>query len=370
MKLDKQDSNLINNNKTGSARIKRIIKIFTDSLLIWYWQHGRQDLPWQTPYSAYRVWVSEIMLQQTQVKTVIPYFLNFMSRYPDIHALAQASLDDVLATWSGLGYYSRARNLHRTAQDLVDQYQGHFPSELTNLQNLPGIGPSTAAAIASLAFEQPTAILDGNVKRVLSRYFRIAGTDRTYETKLWELARACMPNTDCRAYTQAIMDLGALCCTSRQPSCTICPLNSHCQAFKDQVVQNYPEKKPKKTRPIRKEQFLLLHTEDQQIYLEQRPLQGVWGGLWSMPSITEDIDIHTHLKTHCTLETYVMQPLMTYKHNFTHFHLHIIAYSIQTSPQPSLSGTWFHSTEIKKLGLPKPVKDIIHYFLATSHVSS
>ena len=149
MKPNKQDSNLINNNKTGSTRIKRIIKIFTDSILIWYWQHGRQDLPWQTPYSAYRVWVSEIMLQQTQVKTVIPYFLNFMARYPDIYALARASLDDVLASWSGLGYYSRARNLHRTAQEIVDQYQGDFPSTLANLQNLPGIGPSTAAAIAS-----------------------------------------------------------------------------------------------------------------------------------------------------------------------------------------------------------------------------
>lgn len=363
MKLDKQESNLINNNKTGSTRIKRIIKIFTDSLLNWYWQHGRQNLPWQNPYTDYRVWVSEIMLQQTQVKTVIPYFLNFMARYPDIHALAHASLDDVLAAWSGLGYYSRARNLHRTAQEVVEHFQGHFPTDLINLQNLPGIGPSTAAAIASLAFERPTAILDGNVKRVLSRYFKIAGNNRIYENRLWELAHACMPQTDCRAYTQAIMDLGALCCTSHQPTCTICPLKDDCLAFADQVVSDYPEKKAKKIRPIRNEQFLLLHTEDKKIYLEQQPLKGIWGGLWSLPSIAEDTDIPTHLRTSREIATYAIEPLMTYKHSFTHFHLNISAYSIQTSLQPNLSGTWFHQEKIAELGLPKPVKDIIQYFL-------
>lgn len=343
--------------------MNRIIKIFTESLLNWYWQYGRQQLPWQNPYTDYRVWVSEIMLQQTQVKTVIPYFLNFMTRYPTIEDLAEAPLDDVLAAWSGLGYYSRARNMHRTAQKVLLTHQGKFPSELDDLQNLPGIGPSTAAAIASLAFERPTAILDGNVKRVLSRYFRIAGTNRLYEKQLWELAQACMSTTECRAYTQAIMDLGALCCTSNQPTCTICPLKDHCLAFHANVVQNYPEKKPKKIRPTRKEQFLLFHTTNNHIYLEQRPPNGIWGGLWCLPSVSEEIDIPTHVASQIDLEIESIQPLMTYKHSFTHFHLHITAYKIQTLLQSSMSGTWFPPETIKELGLAKPVKDMICYFL-------
>ncbi|MEI6094549.1 MAG: A/G-specific adenine glycosylase [Gammaproteobacteria bacterium] len=344
--------------------MKRIIKIFTDSLLNWYWEHGRQNLPWQNPYDAYRVWVSEIMLQQTQVKTVIPYFLNFMQRFPDIHTLAQAPLDDVLAAWSGLGYYSRARNLHRTAQEVVNQYQGIFPDELSHLQNLPGIGRSTAAAIASLAFEHPTAILDGNVKRVLSRYFKIAGTDRTFETQLWELTQACMPQKECRAYTQAIMDLGALCCTLHRPNCSLCPLRTDCRALHANVVQDYPEKKPKKTRPTRHEQFIVLYSTDHQIYLEQRPLSGIWGGLWCLPSISQDIDINEHLNATYIVTTDCGAPFMIYKHSFTHFHLHIKAYSIQISPNSTLPGSWYTPSSIDQLGLAKPVKDIIHKFIS------
>lgn len=362
MGLDQQLSNLIDKNQTGSTIMELIIKIFTESLLNWYQQHGRKNLPWQTPYDPYRVWVSEIMLQQTQVKTVIPYFLNFMEYYPSIQSLAAASLDAVLAAWSGLGYYSRARNLHRTAQEIVEKFHGVFPNDLSSLQDLPGIGRSTAAAIASLAFEQPTAILDGNVKRVLSRYFKIAGNDKTYENKLWELAQACMPNIQCRDYTQAIMDLGALCCTRNKPNCSLCPLKTHCQAFLNQVVQDYPQAKPKKIRPTRKEQFLVLYTEDQQVYLEQRPTQGIWGGLWCVPTLDENHDILSYLHDTYRLKPQTIQPLMQYKHSFTHFHLHISAYVLEVTPQGPLPGKWFHSQEIPKLGLAKPVKDILEFF--------
>lgn len=348
--------------------MKLIIKKFTEPLLNWYWEHGRQNLPWQSPYDAYRVWISEIMLQQTQVKTVIPYFLNFMTHFPNIDVLAQAPLDDVLAAWSGLGYYSRARNLHRTAQEVVHKYQGIFPEELTKLQKLPGIGRSTAGAIASLAYEHPTAILDGNVKRVLSRFFMVAGTDKVFEAQLWELAQACMPQKDCRAYTQAIMDLGALCCTTRQPNCALCPLQADCQALHANVVHDYPAKKPKKTRPTRNEQFLLLHSNEQQIYLEQRPLSGIWGGLWCLPTISQETDVHHHLHTTYALTNARTTPFMTYKHSFTHFHLHITAYSIPTILNTALPGSWVSSAAIEQLGLAKPVKDIIQGFLNTREV--
>ncbi|MCR9192644.1 MAG: A/G-specific adenine glycosylase [Gammaproteobacteria bacterium] len=342
--------------------MNRITKSFTRSLLNWYAKHGRKDLPWQNPYIDYRVWLSEIMLQQTQVKTVIPYFLRFIVRYPDIHHLAHASLDDVLALWSGLGYYSRARNLHRTAQIIVSQYQGAFPQDLLQLQQLPGIGPSTAAAIASLAFEQPTAILDGNVKRVISRYFLCSGSDKV----LWQQAQACMPKTQCRSYTQAIMDMGATCCTHKQPQCVRCPLSTHCQAFLQDVIQDYPLKKPQKVRPIRQEQFLLLHTPERLIYLEQRPAKGIWGGLWCMPNLDNDACARTHLMQHYGLDPQTITPLTSFKHSFTHFHLHITAYSIQTAYIASMPGQWVSEEKLETLGLAKPVKKIIACFFKAS----
>ena len=342
--------------------MKLITKIFTESLLNWYQQHGRKNLPWQTPYDPYRVWISEIMLQQTQVKTVIPYFLNFMTLFPNLHTLAAAPLDAILAAWSGLGYYSRARNLHRTAQEIVEKFQGNFPNDLCQLQSLPGIGRSTAAAIVSLAFQQPAAILDGNVKRVLSRYFMLKGCDKIYENQLWELAKACMPNTQCRDYTQAIMDFGALLCTKNKPSCSFCPLKTQCQAFNQHVVHEYPQPKPKKTRPIRKEQFLILYTQDKHIYLEQRPMQGIWGGLWCMPVINDNVDIVTYLYDTYSLQSCSIFPLMQYKHSFTHFHLNISVFAIPIKLIETLPGNWCKANEIQNLGVPKPVNDILDFF--------
>ncbi len=232
---------------------------FTHPLMAWYNRHGRKNLPWQNPRNPYKVWISEIMLQQTQVKTTIPYFEKFITRFPDIASLAAAELDEVLSHWAGLGYYRRAHHLHQAAKILQKEYLGIFPKDAQQILALPGIGRTTAAAIASLAFDQPLAIMDGNVKRVLSRYF-LATTNH----QLWDLAQACMATTQCGDYTQAIMDLGALCCTSKNPQCQQCPLHKHCKAYQQNIVQDYPQKKPKKNLPTQQQHFLVLYNPYQQ----------------------------------------------------------------------------------------------------------
>ena len=347
---------------------------FSEPLLLWFNTHGRKDFPWQHPRSAYRVWISEIMLQQTQVKTVIPYFNRFIASFPDIQALALASEDEVLSHWSGLGYYSRARNLHKTAAIIHTDYHGEFPRDLESLIKLPGIGPSTAAAIASQAFELPTAILDGNVKRVLSRYFLVRGQVQQAAThkKLWQLANECMPNTRCADYTQAIMDLGATCCTSKNPDCAHCPLHPSCLARQQNATADYPNKKPKKTIPTKQQQFLLLHENNELIYLEKRPPTGLWGGLWCLPSI----DLHdcptTHVSNIYSLETETVERLVEIHHSFSHFHLQITALSMQIKTKPNTltesPGRWFAPHEVSGLGLAKPVSDIIDFFITSQQV--
>ena len=341
-------------------------------MLHWFDEHGRKDLPWQYPRSAYRVWVSEIMLQQTQVKTVIPYFTHFLARFPDIETLAIALLDDVLAHWSGLGYYSRARNLHKTAIIIEKDFQGEFPRELQALIKCPGIGPSTAAAVLSLAYDKPTAILDGNVKRVLSRYFLINGglSETSVQQKLWQLANECMPKKRCADYTQAIMDFGAICCTSKNPHCASCPLQTTCLANINNQVSNYPQKKQKKILPIKQQQFLLLHTGNDLIYLEKRPSSGLWGGLWCLPSIDMSQSPANYVLETYFLRTEHPQTLMTMKHSFSHFHLHINAISMQIDIKPGIQATslgrWFSADELPSLGLAKPVSVILDYFFTTS----
>ncbi|MFZ4077298.1 MAG: A/G-specific adenine glycosylase, partial [Legionellaceae bacterium] len=269
---------------------KSEVSDFTPLLLEWFVLNGRTNLPWQNPRTPYAVWISEIMLQQTQVKTVIPYFLRFMARFPDIQTLAQAPEDDVLAHWSGLGYYSRGRRLHQTAQRLLNDFDATLPMDLKTLMSLPGIGASTAAAIASLAYNQPTAILDGNVKRVLSRFFMVEGDPQkasTHKTlKTW--ADLCMPSFQCADYTQAIMDLGATVCTPKSPTCHTCPLQQGCKAHQHELTEHYPQKAVKKTLPHKTQLFPLIHTEDQKIYLEKRPSKGLWGGLWCLPWLEID----------------------------------------------------------------------------------
>ncbi|WP_028389044.1 A/G-specific adenine glycosylase [Legionella fairfieldensis] len=344
-------------------------KHFSEPLLNWFDRYGRKDLPWQHPRSAYRVWISEIMLQQTQVKTVIPYFNRFMASFPDIWQLAQASEEQVLAHWSGLGYYSRARNLFKTAKIICENYKGEFPPDLEKLIVLPGIGPSTAAAITSQAFNQSTPILDGNVKRVLCRYFLVEGWPEQSKVKhrLWQLAKQCMPEERCADYTQAIMDLGATCCTTRNPDCTHCPLAKTCLARYHNQVLLYPYKKVKKTLPIKQQQFLVLYNADKQIYLEKRPPAGIWGGLWCLPSIElNQCPIEYINQTYALASSSTPQALLTIRHSFSHFHLEIKALALQITSSATLlaecPGNWIKTNKINELGLAKPVRDIINYF--------
>ncbi|HCA90076.1 MAG: A/G-specific adenine glycosylase [Legionellaceae bacterium] len=339
---------------------------FQTALLAWFDEHGRHDLPWQHPLDSYRIWIAEIMLQQTQVKTVIPYFRRFIERFPDILALVSASEDEVLAYWSGLGYYRRARYIYQTAYILHAHHQGCLPDTVWALKSLPGIGASTAAAIAAQAFNVPAAILDGNVKRVLSRYFKIsAPPSAKNDRKLQQLADLCMAKTRCQAYTQAIMDLGALCCTPSQPHCHVCPVHTHCQAYLTDEVALYPVKKLKQLKPTKTQQFLLL-TQEKQVYLIKRPTTGIWGGLWCLPEI-HDLDKTStfNLKLDKRLSA---QPFLTLKHTLTHFHLFIEVYRLPESVQTSHTlneANWFDAPACLRLGLPKPVTTILEQFFDT-----
>lgn len=348
-------------------------KQFTAPLLHWFDQFGRKGLPWQTPRTPYRVYISEIMLQQTQVKTVLPYYERFMARFPTLAELAFATEEEVLAHWSGLGYYSRARNLHKTAKILHQDHQDDFPTDPQLLAKLPGIGPSTAAAIASLAYNLPYPILDGNVKRVLARYFRVNGAvnQKKTEVALLALAQQCMCKTRCADYTQAIMDLGALCCRPKQPNCTSCPLNQSCGAYLGHCVEDYPEASPKKVLPTKDWQFLLFYCPMQRekpaIYLEKRPSQGIWGGLWSLPTLENDTYVKTHLENSYQLFDQTIQTLPPFRHTFTHFHLNIHAIYIPlTHPLSQLNELhWFHEEDMIHLGLPKPIKTLLSDFWGT-----
>ena len=332
-------------------------KNFTDPLLKWFDLHGRKQLPWQQPRSAYRVWLSEIMLQQTQVVTVIPYFLRFVERFPDLATLAVAEEDEVFAHWSGLGFYSRARRLMATARIVHFEHQGEFPRDVAGLSRLPGIGQSTAAAIASLAFDQPTALLDGNVKRVLSRYFLVEGCieDSKVTRQLWQLAQDCMPGQRCADYSQAIMDFGATCCRPKQPVCSNCPLTSSCQAYAHNTVDRYPQKKPKTARPTKQQQFILFHNRAGQIYLEKNPATGIWGSLWSLPCRENLPKLATAPKT--------LKPILRLKHSFSHYHLEIEALSYGPANHRG-PGAWFGREELNRLGIAKPISVIIETFLA------
>jgi A/G-specific adenine glycosylase len=338
---------------------------FSLPLLNWFAVNGRKNLPWQLPRSPYRVWISEIMLQQTQVQTVIPYFERFMQRFPNIQDLAQAAEDDVLSLWSGLGYYSRARNLHHTAQIIESEYRGIFPQDLLLLKQLPGIGASTAAAILSQAFNLPTAILDGNVKRVLTRIFRVNGyPEQAFVKKnLWELADLCMPQEHCADYTQAIMDLGATCCTTKKPNCPNCPLHNNCLALKYEEQHLYPTRKIKKTVPIHQQQLLVLSNSQEQIYLEKRPPTGLWGGLWCLPSLDQDNCPLDFIWNEYDLTGETPQPLIAFKHRFSHFHLEINALSIKTQSRGNklteAKGRWFAKKDLSTLGLAQPTSKIL-----------
>lgn len=337
-------------------------------LLAWYDQHGRHDLPWHFNRNAYRVWVSEIMLQQTQVTTVISYFNAFMERFPDVHSLASAPVDDVLGHWSGLGYYARARNLQKAAITVVEEFEGEFPQCQEQLESLTGIGRSTAAAIVAQAFGKRATILDGNVKRVLARYHAVSGWpgQTAVLNKLWEHAETHTPEERIRDYTQAIMDLGAMVCTRSRPDCEHCPLSSDCQAYARGETKLYPGSKPRKEKPEKSTWMIILEDSEGRVLLERRPPSGIWGGLWSLPELDSALGAD-ELQEACesTLGLTCSEPelISGFRHTFSHYHLHIqparFGITQTTVVADDDQRQWFHRDEALSLGLPAPIRTLL-----------
>ena len=317
---------------------------FSRRLIGWQARHGRHDLPWQGTRDPYRIWLSEVMLQQTQVATVIPYYRRFLARFPSVKALAAATLDDVLTLWSGLGYYTRGRNFHAAAKAVAER--GRFPRTREELESLPGLGRSTAAAIAVFAFGAREAILDGNVKRVLARHFAVTGDDR----RLWRRAEALLPAKSIEAYTQALMDLGASVCARKRPACAQCPVSRTCVAYARGKPEAYPRRRPRKARPERKTSMLLLLRKGE-VLLEKRPPTGVWGGLWCLPEVgpgnREPGD----------------QRLPVLRHEFTHFTLDItpIVRSLDSAPSGAAEPgrIWLPVEEAVGAAVPAPVRKLL-----------
>lgn len=337
---------------------------FADTLIDWQAVHGRHDLPWQAARDPYRVWLSEIMLQQTQVDTVIPYYHRFLARFPDLAALAGAAPDEVMAAWSGLGYYARARNLHRCAQRVMDEFGGRFPRTPEELARLPGIGRSTAAAIAVFSFGARAAILDGNVKRVLCRCFGIdapPGQART-EARLWALADALLPVAGVDHYIQALMDLGATVCTRRRSACGRCPLHGQCVARREGRVDDLPAPRPARIRPHRRTRFLILRC-DGHVLLIQRPATGVWGGLWVPPEVDDSEEPGDWLRQRTGSAARRLRPLPSRRHEFTHFTLEMQADLADVDHPPPLAGGpgwhWLTLAGIDDAPLPAPVRRIL-----------
>ena len=331
--------------------------------MAWQRCHGRHDLPWQHTRDPYVVWLSEIMLQQTQVAAAIPYFQRFVERFPDLAALASAPVDDVLALWSGLGYYSRARNLHRAAQVVATAHAGRFPRRMTALLALPGIGRSTAAAIRVFAFGQRAAILDGNVKRVLARVAAIAGYpgDAAVAKRLWHAAEAHLPRRDLRAYTQGLMDLGATVCTRRNPRCDVCPLRAWCAGHRAGIAASLPTSKPRKSPPQRRTTMLILQ-HGRKLLLERRPDSGVWGGLWCFPETTGSAD-NAQVQSRFGVRARRIEVLPTVAHGFTHYRLDIVPcrFAALGAPEaaPDTNLRWVTVTAARRMGLPAPVRRLL-----------
>jgi A/G-specific adenine glycosylase len=339
---------------------------FSRSLIDWQKRRGRHDLPWQQTRDPYAVWLSEIMLQQTRVATVIPYYRRFLARFPDVAALAAASLDEVLAHWSGLGYYARARNLHRAARAVVEGHGGAFPHGFDAILSLPGIGRSTAAAISVFAFGERRAILDGNVKRVLTRCFGIEGFpgDKRVETALWTKAEGLLPEVEIETYTQALMDLGATVCTRARPACQSCPLAADCLARREDRIGEFPAPRPRKALP-EKDTTMLILLRGGEVLLERRPPAGVWGGLWSFPELPPGEAAEAHCRARFGAEVAPMAPLPILEHGFTHFRLRI-------TPQPlAVTGLhhcakepgalWLSPEDARGAAIPAPVRKLLRW---------
>lgn len=336
-----------------------------DRVIRWQAQSGRQDLPWQTPATPYRVWVSEIMLQQTQVATVVPYFERFMAALPDPAALAAASRDDVLKLWTGLGYYARGRNLHRAAQRIVAEHGGELPADLEQLIALPGIGRSTAGAILSLAFGVPAPILDGNVKRVLARYHAVPGWPGKTDVaqRLWALAESHVPNEEAGRYTQGMMDLGATICTRTKPACTVCPLVAECRGAAAGQPEDYPGRRPKRQRRQRSVRVVMVEDDGGAVLLERRPDAGVWGGLWSLPELADDGAAAEWCRRELAAAPISEAELAPIDHAFTHFDLRMRPIHLRIRAANSVADDrdrlWYRPEAQADFGMPAPIVKLI-----------
>lgn len=335
---------------------------FQKQVLDWYDQYGRKTLPWQQNKTPYRVWISEIMLQQTQVSTVIPYFERFMARFPSVHELAAADTDEVLHLWTGLGYYARARNLHKAARQLVNDFDGEFPATVDAVAELPGIGRSTAGAILSLSRGTPAPILDGNVKRVLARFFSLDGwTGSTSNLKqLWHWSETLTPSERVGDFNQVMMDLGAMVCVRSGPLCDACPLQSQCQAYAQGRTAELPASKPKKDKPVRATWMLILQAADGRVQLVKRPDAGIWGGLHAFP----EFDSRNTAEQHLALSNIQadIEDWASFRHTFSHYHLTIHPLFValaNSSPAVSENALWYHPGLAEQVGLSAPVKALL-----------
>lgn len=340
-------------------------RTFQSKLLRWFDKAGRHDLPWQQNKTPYRVWVSEIMLQQTQVNTVIPYFNKFIKRFPTIKHLACAEQDEVFHYWSGLGFYARARNLHKTAKIVYENFNGRFPNTIEGLCELPGIGRSTAGAILSLASNISAPILDGNVKRVLTRVFMIEGypEDTKPKKQLWQLAETLSPSDRCGDFNQAMMDLGATLCAKSSPSCQRCPFKTNCQAHLTDNIADFPFKKTKTKVPKRETYFLIFYNKHNEILLEKRPPTGIWGSLWSFPECNQPSQLQALVNSLYGVKVKNIETLPSFKHLFTHFeltiHPRLIFTQRGTVVMESNTKVWYNPNDALPGGIPKPVEKIL-----------
>lgn len=339
---------------------------FSQRVLDWFDTHGRKQLPWKENPTPYRVWVSEIMLQQTQVATVIPYYERFMAQFPDIRALADAEQDEVLRLWAGLGYYARARYLHQAAQILRERYDSQMPLDVAALQELPGIGRSTAGAILALTIGQRQPILDGNVKRLLARFKAVDGWpgQSKVQAALWDLAEHFMPVQRIADYTQAVMDLGAIVCIPHQPHCEICPLVEDCAAFAQKRQADFPAPKPRRELPVRAIQMLLVRTDNNEVLLERRPPAGIWGGLWSFPECPVEADVADWCRERLGLIVIVEPPWRVMRHGFSHFHLDITPVPVIVAEPSSIvmeeeGFVWYNEGYSASHGMAAPVRRLL-----------
>ncbi len=344
---------------------------FADRIIAWQKQQGRHDLPWQRTRDAYRIWLSEIMLQQTQVATVIPYYQRFIARFPDVRALASTPIESVMASWAGLGYYSRARNLHRCAQRIVEAYCGEFPRSVERLAQLPGIGRSTAAAIAALAFGERAAILDGNVRRVLARQFGIEGYPGhpPIERVFWHRAESLLPIDEIEAYTQGLMDLGATICNRSRPNCAACPVNETCVARQQQTIGKLPTPRPVRERPVRAATVLVMQDASGSVLLEPRAPAGIWGGLLSLPefdSEATDDDVVAGVRARFGLHVTIEQAFGQVRHEFTHYTFLLYPRLARVTGAAGVAGSSLRAVSedaLEAAPLPAPIRRLLLHLM-------